>query len=174
MSEGVFINDPEIINFFKTNTDLNIIIEIKKIIRLHKKHNTTKQVTSDEIVSFNTDFESFLDEFSRLKKSYNTHFSKYITEKNPDFKCDICNMFNAINLKGLLIHKRGCLQRMNDRRIPNRRRSTTKKIKDNEESNKTNIKEDMELKEDEGGDINKDDEEYSIEEDSNDDEINEV
>jgi len=138
MSEGVFINDPEIIDFFKTNTDLNIIIEIKRIIRLHKKHKTTKHVTSDEIVSFNTDFETFFDEIAKLKKSYHTHFSKYINEKNPDFKCDICNRFFSINLKGLLIHKRSCLQRMNNRNLPYHRRPPTNTIEENKESLKNN------------------------------------
>jgi len=115
---GIFINDEEIVNFFQNNKDINIITELKKIIKNQNPNKVNKQITNDEIVSFNEHFDIFMEEVSKIKKSYNNHFSKYIVEKNPDFKCDICNRFYSINLKGLLIHKRTCFEKKIDRKLP--------------------------------------------------------
>ena len=102
------------LNEFNNTSDFKITIEKELLDEINKEYQMFIQQKDTIITTIKESQKTILAQiddfkFPCLEKYLSTKFSPIIYKQG--FKCDICKLFNANNLKALAAHKRGCTRK---------------------------------------------------------------
>jgi len=102
------------LNEFNNTSDFKITIEKEMLDEINKEYQSFIQQKDTIITAVKESHKNILSQiddfkFPCLEKYLSTKFSPIIYKQG--FKCDICKLFNANNLKALAAHKRGCTRK---------------------------------------------------------------